>query len=368
MNIKVSLFAAISFLATSANALELLDLPSAQNRQANKSVLLAMQLSSAGITLVGERGHIIEYKNQTDWQQSQSPTSVTLTDITQLTDGSQIAIGHDGIIIRRTATQPTWQKQFDGYQLTQLNITNIDTRIAALKQQLANTTDEINQEDLSYAIEDLEFAKEDANIELKDGPNKPLLSLATLSDDTIFAVGAYGTLLKSTDAGHSWQLEKNKLDNPNNFHLNAITTDSNDNLFIVGENATAFASYDKGNSWQAMELGYHGSFFGINADPQSDALIAYGLQGHIAISTDNGHNWQLLSQQVPVSLLGGTIHNGTAYLVGQGGVVVSLTISNPHALNIQKHPSGAIFSDAMVQGDTLLLSGQHGLARFPIAP
>lgn len=368
MNIKVSLFAVVSLIASTANALELLDLPSAQNRQANKSVLLAMQLSSAGITLVGERGHIIEYKNQTDWQQSQSPTSVTLTDITQLSDGSQIAIGHDGIIIRRTAAQSTWQKQFDGYQLTKLNIANIDTKITTLKQQLANTTDEISQEDLSYAIEDLEFAKEDADIELKDGPNKPLLSVTTLSDDTLFAVGAYGTLLKSSDAGQSWQLEKNKLDNPNNFHLNAITTDQHDNLFIVGENATAFASYDKGNSWQAMELGYHGSFFGINADSQSSAVIAYGLQGHIAVSQDNGHNWQLLSQQVPVSLLGGTIHNGTAYLVGQGGIVVSLAINNPQALKIQKHPSGAIFSDAIVQNDTLLLSGQHGLARLPIAP
>jgi len=55
MNIKVSLFAVVSLIASTANALELLDLPSAQNRQANKSVLLAMQLSSAGITLVGER-------------------------------------------------------------------------------------------------------------------------------------------------------------------------------------------------------------------------------------------------------------------------------------------------------------------------
>ena len=368
MNIKVSLFAAMSLLATTANALELLDLPSAQNRQANKSVLLAMQFSATGITLVGERGHIIEYKNQTHWQQTQSPTSVTLTDIAQLSDGSQIAIGHDGIIIRRTNSEPTWQKQFDGYQLTKLNIANIDTRITALKKQLTDTTDEVSLEDLRYAIEDLEFAREDADIELKDGPNKPLLSLATLSDDTLFVVGAYGSLLKSNDGGQSWQLEKNKLDNPNNFHLNAITADQNDNLFIVGENATAFKSTDKGNSWQAMELGYHGSFFGINADSQSAAVIAYGLQGHVAVSQDSGRHWQLLSQQAPVSLLGGTINNSTAYIVGQGGIVVSLAINNPQALNIQKHPSGAIFSDAMVQGDTLLLSGQHGLARLPIAP
>ena len=365
MKNRLYLYVVLCFSAYSAQALELLDLPAAKNKHAHSSVMLAMNSSESALTLVGERGHIIDMQGQ-QWQQANVPTSVTITDITTLNDGSQVAVGHDGIIISRSSVNAQWQKQFDGYELTKQVIKAQQDTIAQLKKQLPSIEDEIAKEDLTYRIEDLEFALEDSQLELQNGPNKPLLAIAKLSDDTLFVVGAYGTLLQSTDAGNSWTLQSKQLENPSNFHLNSIISDAQDNLYIVGENATAFRSLDKGATFEAMQLPYHGSFFGIVAHSDNSTLLAFGLQGNMAISSNGGESWQSLATKAPTSLLGGTVDGDKAYLVGQGGVITTVDFAHDNAVATFKHPSGNTFADILIQQDTLYLSGQHGLTTWSL--
>jgi len=361
-------------VAQAKSALSLLELPSRESSLASKSVLMAMTPSSGVILAVGERGHIINWQSDDNWQQQQSPVSVSITEATILSDGSKIAVGHDGVILKADAESTTWRKVFTGAEITKLKIALMQKQHEALQQIIIKTQDEDELEELTYQLDDLAFFIEEGQLELESGPNKPLLSVTRTSNDTLIASGAYGTLLISKDKGETWQLISDKLDNPESFHLNSVISTSNDQLYIVGENGTAFHSDNLGQTWSAMTLPYSGSLFGIIANVDSTnksndkpQLVAFGLQGNLMISLDGGTNWQHKKLPTSASLLGGSFSKqGSAYLVGHGGIVVNFIPSNLASLNIKKHPSGAALSSVLVKGNALILAGQFGISKWLI--
>ena len=350
------------------NKLELLNEPALESHLASKSVLLNTIAHDSGYIAVGERGHIIEWTNPEQWSQFAVPVSVTITDVSKLANGDFVAVGHDAVILLFKQESQEWVKVFDGYSLTDLLITSLGKQIEAQELRLENLPPDASKYDEEYYLEDLQFALEDAQKEKQAGPNKPLLSVITADNGTVFATGAYGTLLQSKDNAQTWEFVNNRIDNESKFHLNAISKDAKGNLFIVGENAVAAKSSDNGESWERMDLPYNGSFFGIETSPNSDHLVAFGLQGHIAVSDDSGENWVLLPKSLSISFLGGTIdESGKAYLVGHGGLIVTFPLTNPENQSIYKHPSGSTFASVMLTSDKqLVLAGQLGIKRWTI--
>jgi photosystem II stability/assembly factor-like uncharacterized protein len=359
---------ALSSVSYAQNQLELLTEPALESNLASKSVLVNMIKHDDGFVAVGERGHIIKWIDNNQWTQFSVPVSVTITDVAELNNGDLIAVGHDAVILTLKQGGQEWVKVFDGYTLTDLLVTSLKKQIEAQALRLENLPSDASLYDEEYYLEDLQFALEDAQKEQTVGPNKPLLSVIVANNGTVFATGAYGTLLQSKDNGATWEFINNKLDNDNKFHLNATSKDANGTLFIVGENSVAASSSDNGESWQRMDLPYHGSFFGIETSPNSKHVVAYGLQGHIAISQDSGANWVLLPKKLSISFLGGTIdNNGTAYLVGHGGLILTFALKAPDKQSIYKHPSGSTFASVILESDKqLVLSGQLGIKRWTI--
>jgi photosystem II stability/assembly factor-like uncharacterized protein len=351
-------------LAVANSSLDLLELPAKQSSLASKSVLMAITSEKGAVLAVGERGHIISWKNKDDWQQQQSPVSVSLPNVTILSDGSKIAVGHDGVILKTENNSNAWRKVFTGAELTKLKIAQLTKQQAALKIVISETQDEDVLEELTFQLEDFVFALEDNQIELKSGPNKPLLSVARTANDVIFASGAYGTLLTSKDQGETWTLISKRLDNPDNFHLNSVISTTNGQLYIVGENGMGFHSDNQGETWSTMAMPYNGSLFGIIANPEiPEQLVAFGLQGNLMVSLDGGENWQHKKLQTSASLLGGDFSKqGQAYLVGHGGLIVDFSPESLQTLRINKHPSGAALSSVLVQENSLVLAGQFGIS------
>ncbi|MBA6295639.1 YCF48-related protein [Colwellia sp. MB02u-9] len=350
-------------LAEAKTSLDLLELPAKQSALASKSVLMAMTPNNNAILAVGERGHIINWKSQSDWQQQQSPVSVSITSITVLSNGRKIAVGHDGVILKSAPESNTWRKVFTGAELTKLKIAQVKEQYKALQLVITNTQDEDELDELTYQLEDLAFAIEDNQLELISGPNKPLLSVTSTANDTLFATGAYGSFLTSNDQGETWSLISKRLDNPDSFHLNSVITTPDDQLYIVGENGMGFHSDNQGETWSSMALPYSGSLFGIIANPTNSAqLVAFGLQGNLMASLDGGAHWQHKKLPTSASLLGGTFSKqGKAYLVGHGGLIVDLLPEDLSTLAINKHPSGAALSSVVVQENSLILAGQFGI-------
>lgn len=348
------------------NQIELLELPSVNSKLASQSVLMNMFANEDGIFTVGERGHIIKWTDDTNWFQYQSPVSVAITDIYSTSNQFRVAVGHDAVILINEKDDTNWHKAFDGYQLAALQIEKLNELIELQKAKIESIADEDERYDAEYRLEDLILGLEDALLEQQKGPNKPLLSVVVTSNNRIFAAGSYGILLQSDDKGKSWQLVSDKLDNPDNFHLNDTLTAPDGSLYIVGENGTGFYSRDNGESWVKMTLPYHGSFFGIITTPDNSLLVTFGLQGTIATSNDKGETWALVNSPSRVSLLGGTATNNDIWLVGHGGLVLNFPKNEPQKLSIRKHPSGAALAAVAVSNQDLILAGQFGISRWQL--
>ncbi len=354
------------FLFYGANCqatIELLNTPSSISHLAPKSIITSLvNISNDHVLAVGERGHILNWQSTNQYQQTISPVSLLLTDIIILSNGSKLAVGHDGAIISAKENSTTWMKLFDGFELTELKITLLKKQIISFKKNIETLTDEDEVEEASYALEDLAFSLEDAEATKKSGPTLPLLSVTQTKNGNIIAVGAYGTLLKSSDLGKTWLLLDNALNNLDKYHLNNIITDENNTTYIVGEHGTVYRSINDGLTWKSINVPYNGSLFGILNQKGTTNLITFGLKGNYFISTDQGEHWQHFVSSNKATLLAGFIKdNGDITLVGHGGSIVKLNINTPEKSTLTKHTSGAALSAVTVMNDQLILAGQFGI-------
>jgi photosystem II stability/assembly factor-like uncharacterized protein len=162
-------------------------------------------------------------------------------------------------------------------------------------------------------------------------------------------VGAFGTLVATENGGQQWIGQENLVDNPDEFHLNAITGDGKGRVFIAGEGGVMFRSLDDGSNWESLEPFYEGSWFGVVYSAQNDTLFMFGLRGNLYRSTDFGTTWERVITDNNSTLAGGSAtHEGDVVLVGGVGTVLTST------------DGGQSFRRTMIQ-DRLSLSA--GLSR-----
>lgn len=358
----LALFLILPVLAVEPE-LDLLSHPSKLSRLADKVVLMGMVAVDDQFVLVGEQGIVLEWKARDHWIQQQTPVSVALTAITSLPDGTKIAVGQDGIILVRHADNKSWNKAFDGFQLNQLQLLQLQSHYEQLVNHQSKEHDtDFDNEAREEQLEELKYSILDSQAELQAGPSKPLLTVSH-SHESVFAAGAYGTLLISHDQGRSWQLSDHLVDNPDKYHLNAISSSSDGRVYLVGENGLAFMSNNHGQHWSTLDLPYEGSLFGLLV--QGQQIVAFGLQGNILLSDNSGKDWRFVSAPTRASLLGGMINtNNDVVLVGHGGVIVTFPLHNPDKVKVFKHPSGAAFSAVAQQAEHLILIGQFGVTTW----
>jgi len=342
--------------------IELLNTASVPSDLATKSITTALtKTTDKNLLIVGERGHILNWKSENLHTQETSPVSLLLTDVIVLSNGTKLAVGHDGAIISSPKGADDWSKVFDGFKLIKLKASLLEKQIVELKKNIAILDDEDEIEEASFALEDLEFSLEDALNTENSGPNLPLMSAVQTGNSTVIVTGAYGTLLISSDLGRTWRLSDDLLNNPEKLHLNSITSD-NHIVYIAGEQGYAFKSLDNGNSWKSIKTPYNGSMFGILAQKKSTNLVTFGLKGNYFVSNDQGEHWTHYISENKATLLGGHItENGDVTLVGHGGTIFQFNTQTPNKTSLSIEPSGSALSGVSVMNDQLILVGQFGI-------
>jgi photosystem II stability/assembly factor-like uncharacterized protein len=276
---------------------------STESAKASQSLLIGAAHAGKRLVVVGDRGHILFSDDQGNtWTQARVPTRQLLTAVFFLDDKRGWAVGHDAQILASSDGGATWSKQF---------------------------------EDLSREA--------------------PLLDITFLDAQHGFAVGAYGALLETRDGGQHWQDIAERLDNPDQLHLNGITRVRDAGLFIVGEQGGMYRSSDDGQTWAKVQGPYEGSLFGVVATTQAKTLLAYGLRGNLFRSADFGDSWQAITLkadrgELEFGLAGATlVEDGSLVLVGNGGSVLRST------------DDGQTFS-VYNRSDRIALAGVSGLA------
>ncbi|HHJ1300001.1 YCF48-related protein [Pseudomonas sp. P1B16] len=276
---------------------------STESAKASQSLLIDAAHAGKRLVVVGDRGHILFSDDQgKTWTQARVPTRQLLTAVFFLDDKRGWAVGHDAQILASTDGGATWSKQF---------------------------------EDLTREA--------------------PLLDVTFLDAQHGFAVGAYGALLETRDGGQHWQDVAERLDNPDQFHLNGIAVIKGAGLFIVGEQGSMFRSSDNGQAWAKVDGPYEGSLFGVIGTAQPQTLLAYGLRGNLFRSTDFGDSWQPIALKaargaLEFGLASATlVEDGSVVLVGNGGSV------------LRSHDDGQTFS-VYNRADRIALAGVTGLS------
>lgn len=221
-------------------------------------------------------------------------------------DGDKgLAVGETGLIKVTADGGKTWARQEPPTTLALIDVASNGTRTIA-----------VGQMGLILVREG-----EGAWRKVESGTTRRLLQVDINKDGLAFIVGAFGTLLKSTDGGETWtdvapnwagiydsgQGDTAVLrDEPTNYIVDVL---DNGGTIIGGEYGQLMYSPDGGICW---EIAYrHPSVSGENAPTLFAMSIradgtgyAVGQSGMALRTNNNGLSWSLLQTPVDVSLFG----------------------------------------------------------------
>ncbi len=322
---------------------------------ADESLILDVIQAGERYIAVGARGHVLMSDDGHRWQQAESvPVRSTLTRVA-FAAGGLWAVGHDTTIIFSADMGQTWSLQ-------------------------------------SFEPE----------------WERPLLDVHFFDARRGLATGAYGLIMHTDDGGNSWQtleladavvseaidwgeaaeaayqlteaedegpgpadVENEFYDASEDFdrgcyeflecHLNAILAVDDEQLLIAAERGYGFRSGDGGQTWESIRMPYPGSMFGLLAS--GNDILAFGLRGHVQLTSDFGSSWELLDSGVQASLMGGTVDpDGNLVMVGAGATILSYR-PRSGSFRVSQDRLGSDYAAVLFTADGgMILAGEDGLS------
>jgi photosystem II stability/assembly factor-like uncharacterized protein len=336
--------------------------------KARNSLLLDIATAGNRLVAVGERGHILYSKDKGQtWVQAKVPTSVMLTRVFFVNDRLGWAVGHDGNILVSRDGGVNWGLQRDGVtdqkRINEERAERAKQRVKTLQQRLTGSSEQERAE-LQQSLEEAEHTLGVAR-EIMHEPvyAPPLMDIWFSSEEQGWAGGAFGTLLRTSNGGRSWEDWSHKVDNPDELHLNGVAGDSVGTLYLASEWGKVFRSSSSGEFWQAEDTGYDGSLFGVVVNPVSESVFAYGLLGTIYRSNDRGRTWAELRSNTRASLFGAaSAADGTLVFVGDNGTVLLSTDNGDSLIVLDQKSSRGLYGVAAISRGQIIVTGEGGSA------
>jgi len=190
----------------------------------------------------------------------------------------------------------------------------------------------------------------------------PLLDVFFFSERRGVAVGAYAYFLVTDDSGDSW--EPLAINDEDDFHLNAIVPAPDGDLFIAAEAGFIYRSIDAAVSWESLESPYEGSFFGALSDTDGELLV-FGLRGNLYRSHNAGEDWENIELGTKAMLTDATrLPDGRVVIVGLEGMVLIETEASYKEFQLPDR--SGLTAVVAIDGETLVLAGDAGLLRVPL--
>jgi len=333
--------------ATAADkaALDVLDVPAARSALAPRFLINGLARAGDRLVAVGQRGHVL-YSDDAgvQWQQAEVPVSSDLVAVSFPSASSGWAVGHDGVILHTNNAGATWSLQLDGRRIGALLLKQYPED-AATKDERAS----------ALHVQAQHFAEQ--------GAENSFLDVCFTDEREGYAVGAFGLILHTVDAGATWQPWLHATDNPGGLHLYAIRNVGAD-VYIVGEQGLALRLDREGGRFEKLDLPYKGTLFGVIGD--AHGVVAFGLRGTVLRSADRGASWQTIATGLQVGMTGGTVDaDGRFVIVSQAGhVLTSRDAGASFALQATPQPLPAAAVVA-ANGGALVVAGPRGVRALP---
>lgn len=136
--------------------------------------------------------------------------------------------------------------------------------------------------------------------------DRPLFSVHFFDDKEGIAVGLWSLVLATRDGGRHWEPlslpappDGGKADR----NLLSAFADAHGGLYVAAERGMVLRSDDRGRSWRYLDTGYKGSFWSGVA-LRNGAVLVGGLRGSLYRSADGGAHWQAIDSGVKSSITG----------------------------------------------------------------
>ncbi|WP_249674730.1 WD40/YVTN/BNR-like repeat-containing protein [Pseudomonas abieticivorans] len=311
-------------------------------------------VAQAGDALVGVGLHGLIQRsldNGKTWEQVPSPVASDLVQVRFSDARNGWIVGHDCVVLHSSDGGASWAVQMDGRQLLGLLDTVYGQRAAQGDQDAADMVREVKRAMGSSATADVLPA--------------PLLDVLFDAQGHGFAVGAFGMILHSDDAGKTWQPWIERADNPRRMHLYGLAQ-RDGTFYISGEQGLLLRLDAQQQRFVAIETPYTGTYFGVAA--LDHLLLAYGLRGTLYASRDEGQNWQAVDTHLNSSLVNIVEQGPALIVVSQGGQLVQLDRQSLQVTPLAERRVGEVFAASNTgQAASLVVTGFGGAQVIDIA-
>lgn len=159
------------------------------------------------------------------------------------------------------------------------------------------------------------------------GTAERLLSVAMADSGLAIAVGAFGTILKSSDFGASWETLtvswEEYLEDPGyEPHLYDVEITPEGYILLAGEFGQILISRDGGDTWEQRNASDE-SIFGMTVLSNGQGM-AVGQNGYVVRTSDGGENWTQVQTPGNANLLDVWLsEDGQAVAVGIRALLIS---------------------------------------------
>ena len=204
---------------------------------------LGMAIYKGQPVIVGQAGKSFRLSaDEQSWEPLDTGTEERLLDIATLSDGSQMAVGAFGAIVKR-----------------------------------------------SSGSNDFKQVSVDWDAIVEDGFEPHLYDVMQTKDGSILIAAEFGMVLRSRNGGKTWSVQ-----NTNDSSVFALHQAANGRLVGVGQAGYIISSEDDGVSWQAAKSGTKANLLGVSSSGKT-----FGVVGVRAVlkSNNGGRDWQAISNR-----------------------------------------------------------------------
>ncbi|PKO28182.1 MAG: hypothetical protein CVU32_01210 [Betaproteobacteria bacterium HGW-Betaproteobacteria-5] len=338
--------------AVAPGTTDALEVPAKQSARAQKALMSGISANGKRAIAVGARGTILYSRDSgITWTQASVPVSSDLATVRFSDADTAWAIGHDAVLLRSDDAGEHWNKVLDGRS------------VAILLQSHYKTLADGGQLEAGRIQKDVE----DAVLQSATPGvlSYPFLDIRINEKGEGFLAGAFGLLLRTIDAGKTWEPWIERAGNDRRMHLYALEQVENGSLYLAGEQGLIRRYDPVAGRFVVVEVPYNGTFFGLRAI--GTKLIAFGLRGNAFISTDDAKSWRPVTLGVTANIVATLQHAPNEMLfVMQNGQVLLSKDDGRSVTDLNVPRGGEILGAELLGSDQLALARVNGahLLRF----
>jgi photosystem II stability/assembly factor-like uncharacterized protein len=326
--------------------------PAAISTLAQSGLFNDITRSGSRLVAVGERGRImLSDDNGLSWRQVRSPVSTTLICCRFASAKVGWISGQMGVVLKTTDAGDSWSRVLDGFTAASAMVAEAKADVARPGAAPSPPSDDTAPTEL-----------QNAQFFVSSGASIPLLTILPISETHLLVFGGFGLALESLDGGSSWKGMAARVLDPNGFHIYAALQ-SSDAVVAVGEQGLILRGPPDG-TLNTIQSPFSGSLFGLLSLASGNQL-AFGLQGAVLLSADDGLTWKSGIPATGNSILAGVVLQDQRILLGDEGGNLLLSRDAGHSFTLFS-VMAPVTALAQAADQSLILGSPIGLRRLPL--